>query len=281
MVWLALIGLTVWLIIQQINLGDLKREMAQLRRLLGEPAKPPPAAATGITPAMEAAARIAADAASAPSVPDRVESPPTPLPTPAFEATSFAPKPAPRPRLPQAPPSAPLTRAAAERWLAEKGLAWIGGSALVIGGAFLVGYAAQRGFFTPLMRIIAAAALGFILVGVGELIRRRRLAGFGENGLAAAIVTGAGAAMLYGTTLAAFDLYGFITGAVCGGLLAIIAWSLLGLAFIHGEALAVLAIGGAFVVPIVSGAGTWNTEAITLYLGILIIAGVGVGWLRG
>ena len=133
-----------------------------------------------------------------------------------------------------------------------------------------------------MMRIFAAALLGFILVGAGELIRRRRrLAGFGENPLAAAIVTGAGAAMLYGTTWAAFDLYGFITGAVCGGLLAIIAWSLLGLAFLHGEALAVLAIGGAFVVPIVSGAGTWNTESLTLYLGILILAGVAVGWLRG
>ncbi len=286
MVWLALIGLTVWLIVQQSNLGDLKRELAQLRRLRPQPA-PPPASASGITPAMEAAARVAADAAAtaqsapAPVAPEPVAAAPAPQPALASEATQFTPKPAPPPRLPPAPAAPPLTRAAAERWLAEKGLAWIGGSALVIGGAFLVGYAAQRGFFTPAMRIGAAAVLGFVLLGVGELIRRGRLASFGENRLAAAIVTGAGAAMLYGTTLAAFDLYGFITGAVCGGLLAIIAWSLLGLAFIHGEALAVLAIGGAFVVPFVSGAGTWNTEALTLYLGILILAGVAVGWLRG
>ncbi|HXQ13463.1 MAG TPA: DUF2339 domain-containing protein [Caulobacteraceae bacterium] len=287
MVWLALIGLTVWLIVQQSNLGDLRREIAQLRRLLGEPAKPPQAAATGITPAMQAAARVAAEAAAR----QETITPPTAVapvvqatePATALEITQFTPAapPPPAPRPPPTPAAPPLTRATAERWLAEKGLAWIGGSALVIGGAFLVGYAAQRGFFTPLMRVGAATVLGFVLLGAGELIRRRRLAGFGENRLAAAIVTGAGAAMLYGTTLAAFDLYGFITGAVCAGLLAIIAWGLLGLAFIHGEALAVLAIGGAFVVPIVSGAGTWNTEALTLYLGILIIAGVAVGWLRG
>ena len=150
----------------------------------------------------------------------------------------------------------------------------------MIGAAFLVGYAAQRGFFTPQMRIIAAAGLGFALIGVGELLRRRKLAGFGENPLAAAIVTGAGAAVLYGTTWTAFELYGFIDGALCAGLLAIIAWGLLGLAFIHGEPLAVLAIGGAFVVPLITGGGTWSTEALTLYLGILILAGAAVGWLR-
>ena len=294
MVWVAVLGLTIWLIVQQSNLGDLKRELAQLRQLLADRAKPPPAAATGITPAMEAAARRAADAAPVPTIsapampPPVVTAPPAvepavaPLPEPAAaagEVTQFAP-PAPaliRPRLPPAPA---LTRAAVERWLAENGLAWIGGSALVIGGAFLVGYAAQRGLFTPQMRIIAAAVLGLVLIGAGELIRRRKLANFGENPLASAIVTGAGAAVLYATTWAAFDLYGFITGAMCGGLLALIAWSLLGLAFLHGEALAVLAIGGAFVAPMVSGADAWSTEALSLYLGILIIAGVVVGWLR-
>ncbi|MEJ0066216.1 MAG: DUF2339 domain-containing protein [Caulobacteraceae bacterium] len=101
--------------------------------------------------------------------------------------TQFAPL-APPPRPSRPPPASTPSRATIERWLAEKGLAWIGGSALVIGGAFLVGYAAQRGFFTPQMRIIAAAALGLALLGVGELIRRRKLAGFGENRLAAGIV---------------------------------------------------------------------------------------------
>ena len=288
MVWLALIGLGVWLIVQQNSLGELKREVAQLRQRLAGPAKPAPVVASGITPAMEAAARVAADVAAAPAA-VRAASQPAPelqraepIAEPAFELTEFAPaKPPPPPLLPRPAPAPAPTRATVERWMAEKGLAWIGGSALVIGGAFLVGYAAQRGFFTPGMRIIAAAALGFALIGVGELLRQRKLAGFGENRLAAAIITGAGAAVLYGTTWAAFDLYGFINGGVCAGLLAIIAWSLLGLAFIHGEALAVLAIGGAFIVPLISGAGTWNTEALTVYLGILIVAGVAVGWMRG
>ena len=288
MVWLALIGLTVWLIVQQNSLGALKREIAQLRASLAGPAKPP--LAPGITPAMEAAARIAADAASsaarvAPAVmvPEPIAAEPTAASIePALEVTQFAPASPPPPPIPapRPPPAAAPSRARIERWLAENGLAWIGGSALVIGGAFLVGYAAQQGFFTPIMRIAAAAMLGLALLGVGELLRRRKLGGFGENRLAAGIITGAGAAVLYGTTWAAFDLYGFINGGVCAGLLAIIAWGLLGLAFIHGEALAVLAIGGAFVVPMITGGGTWNTDALTVYLGILILAGAAVGWMR-
>ena len=287
MVWLALVALTVWLVVQQNSLGELKRELTELRRRFAEPQRAP--AATGITPAMEAAARAAADAppvATLTPVPVAattiVEAAPTPVEvtesTPFATASSAPTATASRPR---PPPAQPVNRATVERWLAENGLAWIGGSALVIGGAFLVGYAAEQGLFTPRLRIISAAALGLVMVGVGELIRRRKLAGFGENRLAAAIVTGAGAAVVYGTTWAAFDLYGFITGGVCAGLLAAIAWSLLGLAFIHGEALAVLAVGGAFVVPLISGGGTWSSEALTTYLGILIAAGVTVGWARG
>ena len=284
MVWLALVALTIWLAVQQNSLGALKREIASLRQRLAEPAKSPAVQTDGITPAMQAAARAAADAAIAPR--PVVQTPvepiivtPTPLAEPEpLQTTAFEPAPSPPP--PRPAPAPMVARATFERWVAEKGLAWIGGSALVIGGAFLVGYAAQRGLFTPQMRIGAAALLGLVLLGLGELIRRRKLAGFGGHQLAAAIVSGAGAAMLYGTTWAAYDLYGYINGGVCAGLLAVIAWGLLGLAFLHGEALAVLALGGAFIVPLVSGAATWSTEALSLYLGILIAGGAATGWLR-
>ena len=44
MVWLALIGLGIWLIVQQSSLGELKREVAQLRqRLAGAAPAPEPA----------------------------------------------------------------------------------------------------------------------------------------------------------------------------------------------------------------------------------------------
>ncbi|HZZ89288.1 MAG TPA: DUF2339 domain-containing protein [Caulobacteraceae bacterium] len=289
MVWLALIGLGAWMIALQSGLGSARRELEALRRLLSAHGKAP--VATGITPAMALAARVAAEAAmpvpptivpetvepAPPATPAQVPEPVAPLRTTHWTPTSASP-----PARPPSPAAAPLpTRASVERWLAEKGLAWIGGSALVVGGAFLVGYAAQRGLFTPQMRILAATVLGFALGGAGELIRRRKLAGFGENPLAGAILTGAGAAVLYGASWAAHDLYHFIGGGLCAGLLATIAAALLALAFVHGEALAVLAIGGAFAVPMITGGGTWGLEALTAYLGLLIAGGAATGWARG
>ncbi len=80
--------------------------------------------------------------------------------------------------------------------------------------------------------------------------------------------------MLYGAVWAAGHLYHFINGGLCSGLLAAIAWGLLGLAFLHGEALAVLALGGAFVAPLLAGVDSWTFASLTLYLGILVAAGV-------
>ena len=293
MIWLAVIALAIWVLVEHNRSSRLDRELVELRRRLAEvsPAPEPRRAFAEPTPAMTAAARAAADAAAAalaeqnraPQV-----SPPAPElePAVAAEAASIVPEPA----VVEPPPSPPppparsgdpfLTRASLEKWLAERGLAWIGGSALVIGGGFLVGYAAQQGFFTPGMRIIAAIVLGFALLGAGEAIRRGRLAGFGGHKLAAAVASGAGAAVLYGATWAAGHLYDFIPGGVCSGLLATIAWGLLGLAFLHGEALAVLALGGAFAAPLLAGGDAWSIEALTFYLGILIAAGAAIAWLR-
>ena len=301
MVWLAVIALAIWVLVEHgratrlgQELADLRRRLAELTARSGPTFAPEPRAAAGEpTPAMAAAARAAADAASAalaqPSRPPLAvaPSPSEAEPQPAAEPPTSAPDPvsplAPPPHPPPRPSPAAqpvFTRVALEKWLAERGLAWIGGSALVIGGAFLVGYAAQQGFFTPLMRVLAAVALGFALLGAGEAIRRRRLAGFGGHKLAAAIASGAGAAVLYAATWAAGHLYDFIPGGLCSGLLATIAWGLLGLAFLHSEALAILALAGAFAAPLLAGVDAWTFETLSLYLGILVAAGSTIGWLR-
>ncbi len=264
MVWLAILGLFVWLIVEHNRANGFARELAALRGMVGS--RPPQAIA--------APPRPAPVSAPAPRV-EPVTAAVRPIPAPVATTSAPPPRPAPAPRQPR------LARGAIEAWLSERGLAWIGGSALVIGGAFLVGYAAQHGFFNPAMRIAAATVLGFALVGVGEAIRRGQLAGFGGHKLAAAISAGAGAAVLYGTTWAAYGLYHFISAPVCAGLLTAIAAGLMGLAVVNGEALAVLALGGAFVAPMIAGGDRWTVEAMTLYLGILVAAGASVSWLRG
>jgi uncharacterized membrane protein len=276
MVWLAVVVLAYWLVIERSRLSVLVREVERLARevdRLGQEmtrAVSPPAPPR--SPAEDAAAVAQTMAALASAVDFRQPLPEPAIPPAAPEAA------APHEARPSLRPT--ITRAAIEAWVSEKGLAWIGGSALVVGGAFLVGYAVQRGFFTPQMRIAAACMLGVLMLGAGEVIRRRPLAGFGGHKLAAAILTGAGAAVLYGSTWAASSLYGFISAPVCAGLLAAIATSVMALAFLHGEALAMLALGGGFIAPLIAGRGGWSFEATTLYLGILVMAGCLIGWLR-
>jgi uncharacterized membrane protein len=277
MVWLAVIALAIWVLVEHGRSTRLQQELAELRKRLSGPApapQPTESAAAPPEPAYAAfATRTIEPAIVAPAAP-------VPMPEPAAANPEPLPEP-PRPSPVVTPPRRPaLTRATIETWLAERGLAWIGGSALVIGGAFLVGYAAQAGFFNPAMRIIAAILLGFALVGAGEAIRRGRLAGFGGHKLAAAVASGSGASVLYGAVWAAGHLYHFIDGGLCSGLLAAIAWGLLGLAFLHGEALAVLALGGAFAAPLLAGVDAWTFASLTLYLGILVAAGSAIAWLR-
>jgi len=269
MVWLAVIGLAIWIFVGQERVSALRRELTILRQGLQPP-----------QPSTRPAAREAPPAPAAPR----------PAPPP-VEGVAAAPTLETAPLLPRLPPASihahqserepPLfNRAVVEAWLSEKGLAWIGGAALVIGGAFLVGFAAQHGLFGPPMRIAAACLLGVLMLGAGEAVRRGRLAGFGQHRLAAAILSGAGAAMLYGAAWAAYALYGFISGGVCVAILAAISAGLMTLAFLHGEALALLAIGGAYVAPLVGGRQDWPVEATSLYLGVLVAAGAGVAWLR-
>jgi hypothetical protein len=274
MIWLVVLGLAVWLFVEHGRVTTLRRELESALRIQ--------ATAPSLAP-VEATAPIPA------SPPPIVQ--PTPLvaqpatrvaePAPVLPPVTFQPRPLPAsPVRAPAPPRPAVTRAAVEAWLSEKGLAWVGGSALVIGGAFLVGYAVQQGFFTPAMRIGAAVLLGIAMLGAGEAIRRRRLAGFGGHKLAAAIVSGGGAAVLYGAAWAAYGLYGFISGPECAVLLTVIAAGLMGLALVHGEALAILALGGAFAAPLIAGRTDWTIETLTAYLGILVAAGAAIAWLR-
>ncbi|HWF00357.1 MAG TPA: DUF2339 domain-containing protein [Caulobacteraceae bacterium] len=168
----------------------------------------------------------------------------------------------------------------AATWLGENGLAWAGGGALALGGSFLVAYAAEQGFFTPLLRLIAALALGFSLIGLGEIVRRRGDRP-GAHGLVAAILSGAGAATLYAAIWAAYALYSYVSAIPAAALLAAVSAGLLAVALIHGEALGVLAIFGALLAPAVCRSETWTNVALDGYLAGVVGAGLALARQRG
>ena len=286
MLWFIVLGLAIWIFYQHRRLERLELTVADLKALprpmeapvpqASAPTRPEPPAeplATDILLAMEEARAERARAMAIGREPIlrpvlRTEPPASPkrsAPEPAHE-------PAARPA---------TSRPSLETWLSENGLAWIGGAALVIGGALLVGFAAQQGLFTPPVRIVAAGGLGALLLAAGEAMRRGRLDRFGFHPLASAIASGAGASVLYGAAWAAHALYGFIPAGACAALLAAIAAGLLGLALLRGQPLALLALAGAFAAPLVAAGGDWSAPVMSLYLALLVAVGLAVATERG
>lgn len=270
MLWFLVLGLLVWATFLTFRVSDLKARTQWLERRLLD-----------LKEALEAGAGVAPRTKPEPQpepVPrsERFVSPQPIVMTSPVAARVERPEPPvvarpPEPRQPAGPPPREVIGA----WLEENGLAWAGGGALALGGLFLVAYAAQRGVFTPPLRIAAAVVTGFVLLAASEWLKRRS-----DHPLAAAMAAGAGAATLYGAAWASYWLYAFIGLAPAGGLMAAISLGLLALAFRHGEPLAILAILGGFLAPAITGPDQWSAPALTGYLGLMTVTGYAVAGVR-
>jgi uncharacterized membrane protein len=242
MTWLAIVGLIVWVFLLTRRVSGLEARLTMLTRLQAPPQAPLEAPAE--RPGED---QIAPLGPAAPAVVGR-------------DQASVRP-----------PPKAPQLQIRA--WLEENGLAWAGGMVLAIGGLLLVAYAAQQGVFTPPFRIAAAVALGALMLAASEWLRRQGQGPALEHPLPAAVAAGAGAATLYGAAWGSYWLYGFIPLLAAGALLALISLGLLGLAFRHGQALAIVAISGGFLAPVVTGPQNWAAPALTTQLALMTVAG--------
>src|SRR5262249_60330033 len=80
----------------------------------------------------------------------------------------FEPEP---PALP-APVAEPLQAGWEER-LGGRAFLWIGAITLALAAIFLVRYSIEEGWLSPEVRVILAAAFGFVLIGVAEPVRGR------------------------------------------------------------------------------------------------------------
>ena len=302
MTWLVIIALAIWAFRLNQRVGQLETKV----RILSS--APPVVVAREPAPIAAAPPRPPILDTLAPTPPAPTPAPaPAPIPTPeppkpavpaykpayipssapAPAATKPAPPPAspaplstPRPSPPPRPARPAVTWAQASTWLAENGLAWLGGGGLALGGLLLVVMAAQRGVFTPPFRIIAAALLGLAMVAASEWIRRQTRAPGGRHALAAAAAAGAGAVTLYGAVWAAHGLYGLIPLPVAAVLAVAVSLGLLALSLLHGDDLALLALFGAFLAPWMTGSSAWSPLALEGYLVLLGVTGASINALR-
>ncbi len=191
---------------------------------------------------------------------------PPPIPT----AEPVRPKPPSPPVLEPIPVSAPARppEKVMEVEIGGKWAAFVGIAALVIGVVFFVGYAIQRNWIGPGLRIVLGLICGAILVGLGYLAetRSRRLH------ILAQTLTGGGSALFYFSVFAAHGIYGLISAPLAIAGLAASAAAALGLAAAYNsQAVAILALLGAFITPVLIG-GEFDRG----FFPLVFIAGVNV-----
>ena len=301
---LVLAGVALW---QGVRIGALSRRVAELEQRLGARAAEsrwtPPAPARAAEPAPAPAP--ASLARGEPLLLDQAlpqdEQEPLLLDqpiaddellldTPVPEASNdAAPPPAPQPAAPVAEPARiarvlksprPPSDFRFDQWLAEKGFAWIAGSALALGAIFLVSFAAQQRWFTPQVQLALALALGVALLGASEWARRVSLRRPPGHPLVAALLAGAGVVAFYATAWAAHGLYNFIDYPTAAALLALCALILVGLSFLHGQAVGVLAIIAAILAPALAHEPLWPSTALMVFVAAVGAAGFALAALR-
>ncbi|NIA68676.1 DUF2339 domain-containing protein [Pelagibius litoralis] len=260
------------------RIDDLTAELVALRRQVagetGGDAAPPQEAEpeTPVPPQPSAAAEPSALWPTKPSPPEPSQ-PETAPPEEAREAVPPAESPAgpvdPWLDAPEAKPGRSI-----EQWLTSRGLIWLGGITLALAGLFLAKYTYERGWLAlgPGARVTSGFLFGVALAGAGEWLRRRPLqraiAAIGPNYLPPAL-TAAGLFSAFGSVYAAYGLYGLLSPLVAFGLLALVAFAAFGLAVIQGPFIAVLALLGGFVTPLLVTSPDPSAWGLFAYLWVL------------
>jgi uncharacterized membrane protein len=221
-----LISPVVISIIALVKVSSLRRELDGLRRRLPGPAVAPPPEARPVPSA-------------------------APVPEPVPVSRTVPPPPASRPVIAAVQPKKDRPGQGMEFLLGGKAAAFAGAAILVMGIAFLVGYAIQHSWIGPGTRVVFGLLAGGALVGTGYGLECR---GGGKYGLLARVLTGAGSALFYFVVFAAYGMYRLIGAPACGAGLFMSALAVFGLSMVYNsQAVGVLGVLGAFITPLLIG----------------------------
>jgi uncharacterized membrane protein len=167
-------------------------------------------------------------------------------------------------------------------WLQRNWFLAMAALSLMLAGVFLVQYGIEQGLLTPALRVAGAAALGAVLIGGGEWIRRRAASGAGDTAGDVAGDTahlpstfaGAGLAVLAVAALSARHLYGMIGAEAAFVALLAVAALAVALGWFYGPFLAAAGLLGGLAAPFVVGGGGPPPAAFYGYSGALVVAGL-------
>ncbi|MCB5203388.1 DUF2339 domain-containing protein [Neorhizobium sp. T786] len=177
---------------------------------------------------------------------------------------------------PLAEPSAkPEGRETLESNLGARWAVWVGGVALALGGIFLIRYSIESGLIGPETRLVLAGIFGLVLIGAGEIVRRRILPQVADrygNAMIPGALTAAGSITLIGATYAAHGYYGFIGPTLAFALLALVSLGTLALSLLHGQGLAGLGLAGSMITPALVASTAPSATVLFTFLSISWLA---------
>lgn len=179
----------------------------------------------------------------------------------------------PKPAAPRPAPAAdtttrPRERAGFEEIFGRRLPIWAGGITLAVAGVLIVRYSIQAGLLSPLVRIgLGLLFGGGLIAGAEAALRYAERVGDARVRQALA---GAGIATLYGTTIAAANLYHLVGSTVAFAGLAAITALAAGLSLRFGAPSALLGLVGGLAAPALVGASQPDVPLLTLYLTLTV-----------
>lgn len=150
----------------------------------------------------------------------------------------------------------------------------IGVIILFFGVAFLLKYAAQRNMVPIEFRLVGVALGGLVLLGLGWKLRQPRR-GYGL------VLQGGGVGLIYLVVFAAAKLYGFLPALVgLPVMVGLVAFSCMLSLLQNSKPLAVFAIIGGFLAPVLMSSGGGSHVMLFSYYGLLNCGILGIAWFK-
>jgi uncharacterized membrane protein len=174
------------------------------------------------------------------------------------------------------PASPPLSdRQDWETRVGQRWMTWAGGLILFLGAAFFVKYAFENQWIGPAGRVSLGLALGIALLVAGGRFARRGYRALSQG------VMGSGLAILYVSAFAGFSLYRLVPQAAAFAVMVLFTALGLALAVAHDAlSMAVLAVLGGFLTPVLLSTGRDARDALFAYLTVLDLGVLAVAFFR-
>jgi len=216
-----------------------------------------------------------------------VAAPPRPAPAKVIEPSGVTPvqketwapsPPTPPPKREQVMPPPPPSRTpfqSLEMKLGTRWLNWVGIVMLLVGIGFFLKYAYDNAWIGPKGRLAIGALLGIIALGLGERFRRRDWPALFQ------VLTGGGLATFYLCVFFSFQVYRLADQTI-SMILTILVTALAVVMAVAYDAvsIAILAVIGGFLSPVLLSTGANHPYALFTYIAILDMVAMGAAYFR-